>query len=79
MIWGGCLLYLHVLRLGQTYLKLWEEQQDENDIYIAACILTSLYVILISNLKDSSSLQHFLWISYTAELLGNKTAAAPLG
>ena len=79
MIWGHCLPYLRALRLGQIYLKLQEQQQDENHIYFAACLLTSLYVILISNLKASSSLQHFLWISYIAELLGNKAVTAPLG
>lgn len=77
MIWEGCLFYLCALRLGQIYLKLWAEQQDENHIYIAACLLTSLGFILISNLEASGSLQHLLWISYIAEMLGNKTVTAP--
>lgn len=79
MVWGGCLPYLHVLRLGQMYLNLWEEQPDENHIYIAACLLTWLDAILMSSIKARSSLQHFLWISSIAEPLGKKPATAPLG
>lgn len=45
MIWGGCLLYIHVLRLGQKYIKLWAEQQVENHICIAVCLVTSLHLI----------------------------------